>query len=90
MFVFYALAKVPLSLVGTLMDSAYMSFEFRIPTSIPVKNTGPLLKAKNTNNNTKLAINSHYFFQRQSVNICIFSYKYHFLLAIRHETKNTF
>ena len=61
-----------------------------LPSSIPVKNSGPLLKAKNTNNNTKLAINSHYFFQRQLVNICIFSYKYHFLLAIRHETKNTF
>ena len=26
MFVFYTLAKVPLSLVGTLMDSAYSAF----------------------------------------------------------------
>ena len=27
MLVFYALAKVPLSLVGTLMDSAYKVYE---------------------------------------------------------------
>ena len=29
MFVFYALAKVPLSLVGTLMDSAYIDDQRR-------------------------------------------------------------
>ena len=43
MFVFYALAKVPLSLVGTLMDSAYNGFwnsfsQFQSKISLTSKN----------------------------------------------------